>query len=133
MNLARSTSAFNVEKLNSGADSAQSFIARLLTQAQAVITAVELATLGNLPAVSDATAFASCALFQSDAQTRGAERAIIVTSSRFTCPARKAATSTFFTVDLINGDRLVELIHADCESGVQLRPTADTRRFFKFK
>ena len=35
------------------------------------------------------------ALFQRDAQTKGAEGAIIVTLCRFTEPARKAATSTF--------------------------------------
>lgn len=34
------------------------------------------------------------ALFQRDAQTKGAERAIPVTLSRFTDPARKAATSS---------------------------------------
>lgn len=73
------------------------------------------------------------ALFQRDAQTKGAERAIIVTLSRFTEPARKAATSTVPTVDLISGDRLAELIHADGESGVKLRPTVDTKWFDKFE
>lgn len=72
------------------------------------------------------------ALFQRDAQTKGAERAIIVTLSRFTEPARKAATSTVPTVVLISGDRLAELIHADGESGVKLRPTVDPRWFDKF-
>lgn len=72
------------------------------------------------------------ALFQRDAQTKGAERAIIVTLSRFTDPARKAATSTVPTVDLISGDRLAELIRADGESGVKLRPTVDPRWFDKF-
>ncbi|MEO5312409.1 restriction endonuclease [Corynebacterium sp. c24Ua_83] len=72
------------------------------------------------------------ALFQRDAQTKGAERAIIVTLSRFTEPARKAATSTVPTVDLISGDRLAELIRADGESGVKLRPTVDPRWFDKF-
>ncbi len=72
------------------------------------------------------------ALFQRGAQTKGAERAIIVTLSRFTDPARKAATSTVPTVDLISGDRLAELIRADGESGVKLRPTVDPRWFDKF-
>jgi len=72
------------------------------------------------------------ALFQRDAQTKGAERAIIVTLSRFTEPARKAATSTVPTVDLISGDRLAELIRADGESGVKLRPTVDPRWFDRF-
>lgn len=72
------------------------------------------------------------ALFQRDAQTKGAERAIIVTLSRFTEPARKAATASIPTVDLISGDRLAELIRADGESGVKLRPTVDPRWFDKF-
>lgn len=73
------------------------------------------------------------ALFQRDAQTKGAERAIIVTLSRFTEPARKAATSTVPTVDLISGDRLAELIREDQESGVTLRPTVDPKWFDKFE
>lgn len=72
------------------------------------------------------------ALFQRDAHTKGAERAIIVTLSRFTEPARKAATASVPTVDLISGDRLAELIRADGESGVKLRPTVDPRWFDKF-
>lgn len=72
------------------------------------------------------------ALFQRDAHTKGAERAIIVTLSRFTGPARKAATASVPTVDLISGDRLAELIRADGESGVKLRPTVDLRWFDKF-
>lgn len=72
------------------------------------------------------------ALFQRDAQTKGAERAIIVTLSRFTEPARKAATASTPTVDLISGDRIAELIRADGESGVKLRPTVDLRWFDKF-
>lgn len=50
------------------------------------------------------------ALFQRDAQTKGAERAILVTLGRFSEPARKAATVTSPTVDLIDGDRLAELV-----------------------
>ena len=64
------------------------------------------------------------ALFQRDAQTKGAERAIIVTLSRFTEPARKAATSTVPTVDLISGDRLAELIRpfgASCAEAMDLK------------
>ena len=72
------------------------------------------------------------ALFQRDAHTKGAERAIIVTLSRFTEPARKAATASVPTVDLISGDRLAELIRADGESGVKLRPTVDLRWSDKF-
>ena len=50
------------------------------------------------------------ALFQRDAAAAGAERAVLVTLARFSPPARKAATATTHTVDLIDGDRLCELI-----------------------
>ncbi len=72
------------------------------------------------------------ALFQRDAQTKGAERAILVTLSRFTAPARNAATSSTPTVDLINGDRLAELIRDDGDSGVSLQPTVNESRFNHF-
>lgn len=72
------------------------------------------------------------ALFQRDAQTKGAERAILVTLSRFTDPARKAATSSTPTVDLISGDRLADLIRDDGNSGVSLQPTVNENWFNKF-
>lgn len=72
------------------------------------------------------------ALFQRDAQTKGAERAILVTLSRFTDPARKAATSSTPTVDLISGDRLADLIRDDGNSGVSLQPTVNENWFDKF-
>ncbi len=50
------------------------------------------------------------ALFQRDAQTKGAERAILVTLGRFSEPARRAATVTSPTVDLIDGERLADLV-----------------------
>lgn len=50
------------------------------------------------------------ALFQRDAQTKGAERAILVTLGKFSEPARKAAIVTSPTVDLIDGDRLADLV-----------------------
>ena len=73
------------------------------------------------------------ALFQRDAQTKGAERAILVTLSRFTDPARKAATATTPTVDLIDGESLAKLIRDDGESGVSLRPTVDEKWFDRFE
>lgn len=73
------------------------------------------------------------ALFQRDAQTKGAERAILVTLSRFTEPARKAAIMTTPTVDLINGDKLAELIRDDGQSGVFIQPTVDVGWFSKFE
>jgi len=72
------------------------------------------------------------ALFQRDAQTKGAERAILVTLGRFTEPARKAATSATPTVDLINGDRLAELILKDGESGVMMQPKVNEAWFNRF-
>lgn len=51
------------------------------------------------------------ALFQRDAQTKGAERAILVTLGKFTEPARKAAIVTSPTVDLIDGERLASLVN----------------------
>lgn len=51
------------------------------------------------------------ALFQRDAQTKGAERAILVTLGKFSEPARKAAIATAPTVDLIDGERLANLVH----------------------
>jgi len=72
------------------------------------------------------------ALFQRDAQTKGAERAILVTLSRFTAPARKAATDATPTVDLINGDRLAELVRDVGDAGVDLRPTVNETWFDQF-
>lgn len=72
------------------------------------------------------------AIFQRDAQTKGAKRAILVTLSRFTAPARKAANSTTPTVDLINGDRLAELIRDIGDAGVDLQPTVNESWFQQF-
>lgn len=64
------------------------------------------------------------ALFQRDAQTKGAERAILVTLGKFSEPARKAATAATPTVDLIDGERLAELV-LDQEVGVQRQPVVN--------
>lgn len=72
-------------------------------------------------------------MFQRDAQTKGAERAILVTLSRLTEAARKAATMTTPTVDLINGDRLADLIKQDGESGVQVEAAVNVQRFRKIE
>ena len=50
------------------------------------------------------------ALFQRDAVAAGAERAVLITLGRFTPPARKAATRTAPTVELIDGERLAALV-----------------------
>ena len=71
------------------------------------------------------------ALFQRDAQTKGAERAILVTLGRFSPAARKAAIVTSPTVDLIDGERLAELVK---EHNVGLRTVIQVREewFDKF-
>lgn len=71
------------------------------------------------------------ALFQRDAQTKGAERAILVTLGRFSEPAKKAAIVTTPTVDLIDGERLAELI-LEKQVGVRLEPRVNPKWFDRF-
>jgi restriction system protein len=71
------------------------------------------------------------ALFQRDAQTKGAERAILVTLGKFSEPARKAAIASTPTVDLIDGDRLSDLI-LEQELGVRLAPQVNEAWFDRF-
>lgn len=71
------------------------------------------------------------ALFQRDAATAGAERAVLVTLARFSPAARKAATVTTPTVDLIDGDKLCELMR-DQEVGLRIVPQIDERWFDRF-
>lgn len=71
------------------------------------------------------------ALFQRDAQTKGAERAILVTLGPFSGPARKAATATAPTVDLIDGHRLAELVR-DKALGIHMAPHVNTDWFNRF-
>jgi restriction system protein len=71
------------------------------------------------------------ALFQRDAQTKGAERAILVTLGKFSEPARRAANATSPTVDLIDGLKLTELI-LEQEVGVELAPRVDERWYDRF-
>jgi restriction system protein len=72
------------------------------------------------------------ALFQRDAAAVGAERAVFVTLGRFTEPARKAATLATPNIDLIDGDRLCELMRAE-EVGVRIRPEVDEMFFDRFE
>jgi restriction system protein len=58
------------------------------------------------------------ALFQRDAAAAGAERAVLVTLGTFSGPARKAAIIARPTVDLIDGNRVCELVEAQ---GVGIR------------
>ncbi len=71
------------------------------------------------------------ALFQRDAQTKGAERAILVTLASFSEPARRAATAATPTVDLIDGERLAELL-LDREVGVRREPVVNEGWFDRF-
>ena len=72
------------------------------------------------------------ALFQRDAAAVGAERAILVTLARVSAPARKAAAQTTPNVELIDGDRLVELCHEQ-SIGVVIRPQVDEGWFTRFE
>lgn len=71
------------------------------------------------------------ALFQRDAQTKGAERAILVTLGKFSEPARKAAIATSPTVDLIDGDRLASLVKEQ-SLGVKMVTRVDPEWFDRF-
>ena len=71
------------------------------------------------------------ALFQRDAQTKGAERAILVTLGKFSEPARKAAIASTPTVDLIDGDRLTDLL-LEQQLGVKLAPQVNEAWFDRF-
>jgi restriction system protein len=71
------------------------------------------------------------ALFQRDASAVGAERAILITLGRFTAPARKAANSATPHVDLIDGERLCELVLAK-EVGVSRSPVVNLAWFDRF-
>ena len=71
------------------------------------------------------------ALFQNDARTKGAERAILVTLGRFSEPARRAAIVATPTVDLIDGARLCDLV-LEQEIGVKRLPRVDAAWFDRF-
>ncbi|MCW2750496.1 MAG: Mrr restriction system protein [Aeromicrobium sp.] len=58
------------------------------------------------------------ALFQRDAAAAGAERAVLVTLGRFSPAARKAAIVATPTVNLIDGERLCELV---AQQGIGVR------------
>lgn len=71
------------------------------------------------------------ALFQRDAQTKGAERAILVTLGKFSVAAQRAAIVTSPTVDLIDGDRLAELVKEQ-RLGVRLVTQVEPAWFDRF-
>lgn len=71
------------------------------------------------------------ALFQRDAQARGAERAVLVTLGRYTDNAREEAIAMTPTVELIDGDRLCELVREQ-ELGLELQPVVNAAWFDRF-
>ncbi len=71
------------------------------------------------------------ALFQRDAAAAGAERAVLVTLARFSPAARKAATATTPTVDLIDGDKLCDLVR-DQQIGLRIVTQVDEGWFDRF-
>lgn len=72
------------------------------------------------------------ALFQRDAAAAGAERAVLVTLGRFSPAARKAATAATPTVNLIDGDRLCELVEQQ-GIGIKSVPTVVEEWFDRFE
>lgn len=71
------------------------------------------------------------ALFQRDAKANGAERAVFVSLGRFSEKARAEAIAMSPTVDLIDGDKLVELV-LEQRVGVKLAPVVDPAWFDRF-
>jgi restriction system protein len=71
------------------------------------------------------------ALFQRDAAAKGAERAVMVTLGRYSEPARQAAITTTPTVDLIDGQRLCELVR-EKEIGIRIVPQVQESFFDRF-
>jgi restriction system protein len=71
------------------------------------------------------------ALFQRDAAAAGAERAVLVTLARFTKAAKRAAITTTPTVDLIDGDRLCDLVRQQ-EIGIRVVPQVTDGWFDRF-
>lgn len=72
------------------------------------------------------------ALFQADAVAAGAEHGILVTTARFSGPAQRAALSRHPTIDLIDGERLVDLC-MDAEVGVTMSPLVKEDFFDRFE
>jgi restriction system protein len=71
------------------------------------------------------------ALFQRDAAAAGAERAVLVTLGRYSEPARQAAIATTPTVDLIDGEKLCDLVR-EKEIGIRIVPMVQEGWFDRF-
>jgi restriction system protein len=71
------------------------------------------------------------ALFQRDAAAAGAERAVLVTLGRYTEAARQASIATTPTVDLIDGEKLCQLVR-EKEIGLRIVPQVQEDWFDRF-
>lgn len=71
------------------------------------------------------------ALFQRDAAAAGAERAVLVTLGRYTEAARQASIATTPTVDLIDGEKLCQLVR-EKEIGLRIVPQVQEEWFDRF-
>lgn len=72
------------------------------------------------------------ALFQSDATAVGAEHGVLVTTGRFSEPARRAALSRNPTIDLVDGEKLADLC-LDANIGIDLSPVVNEDFFDRFE
>ncbi len=72
------------------------------------------------------------ALFQSDAVAAGAEHGVLVTTASFSEPARRAALGRTPTIDLVDGDRLVDLCMKN-EVGVRMEPVVQDEWLLRFE
>lgn len=72
------------------------------------------------------------ALFQSDATAAGAEHGVLVTTGRFSEPARRAALGRHPTIDLIDGEKLTDLCLAEA-IGISISPVVNASFFDRFE
>lgn len=72
------------------------------------------------------------ALFQSDAIAAGAEHGVLITTGRFSAPARRAALGRHPTIDLIDGEKLSDLCLEE-EIGISLSPSVHESFFDRFE
>ena len=72
------------------------------------------------------------ALFQSDAIAAGAEHGVLVTTGRFSEPARRAALGRHPTIDLIDGEKLSDLCLQE-EIGIAHTPSVRESFFDRFE
>lgn len=72
------------------------------------------------------------ALFQSDATAAGAEHGVLVTTGRFSEPARRAALSRHPTIDLVDGEKLTDLC-LESNIGVAHSPVVNEDFFDRFE